>query len=223
MKHGSALNGQSDFLSPIDPCSAYHQAGRAAAIYLNNKQKRLPAMHFQISIKDQEEQVEQRLSRSKRLSQYRIKIDGGRLIQSLPLSYAQTTQGLTITQQQEYLSAFEADVVNILVGPLAEAKYVALCDDEVFNANLVYLGALKFYDGDKDIDTVNEYLECMIVDRHERDRKLADLFLTAYGFINNRSNWQAISILAQYILHQSKGIIHCDEVITLLESSRLAA
>lgn len=223
MKQCSALNDQSDFVSLVDPRSAYHQAGRAAAIYLSNKQKRLPAVHFQISVKDQEEPAEQHLSRSKRLSQYRIKIEGGRLIQSLPLSYAETTQGLTITQQQEYSSAFEADVINILVGPLAEAKYIALCDDEVFNANLVYLGALKFYDGDKDIDIVNEYLECMIVNQQERDRKLADLFLTAYGFINNRSNWQAISILAQYILDQSKGIIHCDEVITLLESSRMAA
>lgn len=223
MKQCSALNSQSDFVSSIDPRSVYHQAGRAAAIYLSNKQKRLPAVHFQISVKDEEEQVEHHLSRSKCLSQCRIKIEGGRLIQSLPLSYAETIQGLTIAQQQEYLSAFEADVINILVGPLAEAKYIALCDDEVFNANLVYLGALKFYDGDKDIDMVNEYLECMIVNHQERDRKLADLFLTAYGFINNRSNWQAISILAQYILAQSKGIIHCDEVITLLESSRMAA
>ena len=57
----------------------------------------------------------------------------------------------------------------------------------------------------------------------ERDRKLAELFLAAYNFVNKRSNWRAISALADFIRDEPKDIIQCEEVISLLESSRLVA
>jgi hypothetical protein len=223
-KQFSVINTQEKRLCPVDKRSAYHQAGYVAAIYLGNKQKQLPAVHFQIQINGQAIDKGEKPSKIRGVKGKRIvNVEGGRLIQSLPLSKVGSSRELTDTERQELRIAFEADIVNILVGPLAEAKYVALRDDEVFNPNLVYLGALKFYGGRKELGTVYEYLDCIISQTEERDRKLAELFLAAYGFINNRSNWQAISALAIHILEYPKDILDCNDVIALLESSRLAA
>ena len=211
----------------IDKRIAYHQAGHAAAIYLGNKQKQLPAVHFQIIIKPQEWDGRQSGRFTLKHPQYTVKVDGGRLIQSLPMSFAEATQYFSWPEQEECLRAFEADVINLLAGSLAEAKYVALRDNEVFNPNLVYLGALKFYGGGSDLELITEYLECFMLHKAERDRKLAELFLAAYNFVNKQSNWCAISALADFIMDmprvEPKDIIQCEEVISLLESSRLAA
>lgn len=211
----------------IDKRTAFHQAGHAAAIYLGNKQKQLPAVHFQIIIKPQEWEGQQPGRFMRNHGKYTAKVEGGRLIQSLPLSFAEATQYFSWPEQEECLCAFEADVINLLAGSLAEAKYVALRDNEVFNPNLVYLGALKFYGGSSDLEVINEYLECFMLHRAARDRKLAELFLAAYNFVNRRSNWRAITALAEFILDtpkvEPKDTIHCEEVISLLESSRLAA
>jgi hypothetical protein len=202
----------------IDKRSAYHQAGRAAAIYLGNKQKKLPAVHFQIVIKQQGRNG-QHIDQFTRLQdKYTAKVEGGRLIQTLPLSFAALMQDFSWSQQEEFRRAFEADVVNMLAGSLAEAKYTALRDDEIFNANLVNLAALHFYGGSSDIDLVTEYMECFMPDKTERDQKLLELFLAAFSFVNKRANWRVISALAEYIRDEHKGIIACEEVISLLES-----
>jgi hypothetical protein len=206
----------------LDKRNAYHQAGHAAAIYLGNKQKKLPAVHFQIVIRPQEHDT-QHIEPSMPLpDKYVAKVEGGRLIQSLPLSYAGLTQGLSGAQQEEFRSALEADVINILAGSLAEAKYVAIRDDEIFNANLVNIGALHFYHGKQDIETIYEYMDCLLPDKTERDHKLNALFLAAFSFVNNRANWLAIAALAEFIWENPKAIIPCEEVISLLDS-RLAA
>lgn len=106
----------------------------------------------------------------------------------------------------------------MLAGPLAEAKYVALRDDEVFNANLVYLGALKFYGGSSDLALISQYMECLIPDKEEREQKLAELFLAAFSFINKKPNWNAISTLANYICDKPEIIIPCEDMIALLDS-----
>jgi hypothetical protein len=72
------------------------------------------------------------------------KIEGGRLIQNLSLSFAEVTRFFSWPQQQEYLCAFEADVINLLAGSLAEAKYMASKDNENFNTHLINLDALHF-------------------------------------------------------------------------------
>ena len=59
-------------------------------------------------------------------------------------------------------------------------------------------------------------------DKAERDRKLIELFLAAFSFVNKHRNWRAITGLAKYICEQPKTVIGCEEVIALLES-RLAA
>ncbi|MDA1343267.1 MAG: hypothetical protein O2966_05270 [Proteobacteria bacterium] len=68
---------------------------------------------------------------------------------------------------------------------------------------------------------ITEYLECFILHKLEREWKLAELFLVAFNFVNKRSNWNAITALAEFILdtprEDSKDIIQCEDVISLLE------
>jgi hypothetical protein len=207
----------------VDKRVAYHQAGHAAAIYLGNKQKQLPAVHFQIIIKPQKQdgQFFDRFTRN--YDKYTAKVEGGRLIQSLPLSFAEATQYFSWPQQEECLCAFEADVINLLVGSLAEAKYLASCDGEDFNPHLVNLSALHFYGGSSDLEVITEYMECFMLNKAEREQKLAELFLAAFNFVNSGSNWHAISALAEFIQDESKSTIHCEEIISLLESRQVAS
>ena len=198
---------------------AYHQAVHAVAIYLGNKQKQLPAVHFQIVIKTQPRDDGQQSDRFMRPpGKYTAIVEGGRLIQSLPLSFTEDTLYFSWAQTEECLCAFEADVINLLAGSLAEAKYIASRDGEVFTANLINLNALHFYGGSSDIEVISEYLECFIPDKADRERKLPELFLAAFGFVNKSSNWRAISTLADYIRDYPIGTIPCEDVISLLDS-----
>lgn len=224
MIHSNAaiINAQQTPCFEVDKRIAYHQAGYAAAIYLGNKQKQLPAVHFQIIIKPKEREGQQSDRFARTHGKYSAKIEGGRLIQSLPLSFAEATQYFSWPQQEECLCAFEADVINLLAGSLSEAKYLACRDGEDFNPHLINLGALHFYGGSSDLEVITEYMECFMLFKAERTQKLAELFLAAFSFVNNRSNWYAISALAEFILDEPRDIIHCEDIISLLES-RLAA
>jgi hypothetical protein len=88
----------------------------------------------------------------------------------------------------------------------------------LFNPRLVNLNALHFYGGSSDLEIANEYLACFIADRELREKKISELFLAAFSFINNSSNWLAITALADYILTQSKHIIECEEIIAVIEA-----
>ncbi len=202
----------------IDKRIAYHQAGHAVAIYLGNKQRKLPAVYFQIVIKhlDNEIQFDDRFKHPR--GKYLAKIEGGRLIQSLPLSFVEETQCFSVKQREEYRRAFEADVINMFAGSIAEAKYVAQRDDELFNPNLVNLAALHFYGGDSDLDVITDYMKCFIENDDERNQKLAELFAAAFRFVNKRTNWLAINALAEFILDEVKGLVNCEEVISFLEA-----
>lgn len=213
----TAINLQPVTRIKIDKRVAYHQAGHVAAICLGNKQKQLPAVHFQIIIKHQESESQQSDQFMLTNVKNTVKIEGGRLIQSLPLSFSEVTHSFSWDQQEEYRCAFEADVINLLAGPLSEAKYVALRDGEVFNANLVNLRALLFYGGNGDMEVITKYMDCFVPDKVDRSRKLAELFSAAYSFVNKRSHWPAISTLAEFILDAQKNIILCEEVISILE------
>jgi hypothetical protein len=202
---------------------AFHGAGYATAIHLGNRQKQLPAIHFQIEIKPLTKEKHSDAQLPKKIerlfSQYTVKVEGGRLIQSLPLCFSDALQDLTWFQQAEYRCAFEADVSNILTGLLAEAKYMALQDGEAFNANLIGLDMLRFYNNSTNIGLINSYMECYQPNNSEREQKLIELFLAAFKFIDDESNWQKISALAEFIHNKARvGIIHCEEVISLLNS-----
>ncbi|MDD1633203.1 MAG: hypothetical protein LUP91_13480 [Methylococcaceae bacterium] len=206
--------------------TAIHEAGHAAAIYLGNKQKQLPPVFFQIFIKELNSDF---LSTGCLCKSYDTcnncitKIEGGRLIHTLPSSVDEAISNFSATQKLAYQRAFEADIINLLVGPLAEANYIAMRDDEPINPRLVNLNALHHYGGSSDLETISEYLDCLVSDRSQREKKLSELFLAAFNFINDRSNWYAILALADYLLADCKNIIECEEIIAVLDAHYFVA
>jgi len=197
--------------------TAIHEAGHAAAIHLGNKQKQLPPVFFQIVIQGENIQAPS-LPLPINCANGMARIDGGRLIHTLPSSTAEATQLFYPDQKQAYERAFEADIINLLVGPLAEAMYIAKRDDELINPYLVDLNALHYYGGSADLALVNEYLECLLPNREQRERKIAELFLAAYKFVSMWAHWRAIIGLANYILMSPKPIIECEEAMIVLDS-----
>jgi hypothetical protein len=134
------------------------------------------------------------------------------------LSFADATQNLSWYQQEVYWCAFEADVINLLTGPLAEAKYTAFRDGEIFNANLVNLLDLLYYGGNANLGVITENINCFATLSQTAARNWPN-FSAAYGFVNKRSHLPAISTSAEFIWDEHKNIIHCEEMISLLESS----
>lgn len=218
----AAINGIQKPQIQIDKATAYHLAGQAVAICLGNRQKLLPDVHFQILI-DQPMQDKQASGRSlAKVGGYTAIVEGGRLIHHLPLTLAEALLKLPNQQQRdEYKRAFEADIINLLVGPLTEAKYVAIRDSKAFNPKLVNIIGLCSYDGKPDSSLIVDYMDCFLFDQKDFDR-MKELFMDAYVFVNNPSNWFAISSLAGYIQDKPAGCIDCEEVVSLMES-RLAA
>jgi hypothetical protein len=218
----TAVNGLQESRIQIDKTTAYHLAGHAVAICLGNKQKQLPDLHFQILINQAAQDIRVSWPSVAKVGEYTAIVEGGRLIQHLPLTLAEALQSLPNQKQHdEYKHAFEADIINLLVGPLAEAKYVAIRDGKAFDANLVNIVGLSPYEGKPGASLIVEYMDCFLFDQEDYDR-MKELFLDALSFVNNGSNWPAISSLAGYILDKSSSCIGCEEVVSLLES-RLAA
>jgi len=200
--------------------TAIHEAGHAAAIYLGNKQKQLPPVFFQILIQDtpHESFWPCRAGTPSAAMTCFAKVEGGRLIHTLPSSLPEATRRFSPLERQAYQSAFEADIVNFLAGPLAEAKYVASCDDEIFNPRLVNLDALHFYGGTADVALAKEYLDCLSAEPREKERLIAELFMSAYQFISQRSHWRAITALADFILSSGNNVIACEDIIRVLDA-----
>ena len=119
---------------------------------------------------------------------------------------------------RDYLVAFEADIINLLAGPLAEAKHVYKRDDELFNHQLVDLKSLKNYGGGSDLALARDYLESFSASKQIQDQKLAELFASACEFVREPANWKAITKLANYILDSNKNMISCEEVVSVIES-----
>ncbi|MCK9607089.1 MAG: hypothetical protein M0R33_11650 [Methylomonas sp.] len=200
--------------------TAIHEAGHAAGIYFGNRQKALPVVFFRIYI-----QPDKRESHTGWLSgnpnkHYAAKIEGGRLIHALPYSFAEATKHFTPAQKQDYQRAFEADMFNLLIGPLAEAKYVSLRDDESHNFGLVHLDSLHFYGGSSDLEAINEYIDCFLRCNALKEDKISDLFKAACRFVNEPSHWRAIINLADAILAAENQIIEYDDIVAVLEQGQ---
>ncbi len=205
-------NYQSDYfdtpsIQDLTHQTAFHEAGHAASIYLGNKQKKLPAVFFQIQVQQAKESNPLNIA----------KVIGGHLIQSLPIAGLDNFQSLSKLDQLNYQAAYEADVINLLVGPLAEAKYVSIRDDEAFNFNLINTHALNYYGGSSDVKKAYAYLEYFIPSESEREEKILELFFQAFQFINTQGNWKYILNLAHYILESEKDIISCEEAIDVFD------
>lgn len=205
---------------------AFHEAGHAAGIHLNNKAKQLPPIFFNISFKNTTDITsdDEMAYQSSNENCYAV-LEGGRLIASVPPSIpslydAHTHFDAAIGEQiKNYMAAFEADIINLLTGPLAEARFVANTDGELFTHQLVNLNALPNYGGSADLDLVTEYLQNLSTDKHQQDKKLYELFLLAFEFVNNDRYWAAIINLAEYVFNSPKNIICCEEIIALLDHS----
>ncbi|PKM34851.1 MAG: hypothetical protein CVV06_19400 [Gammaproteobacteria bacterium HGW-Gammaproteobacteria-10] len=200
---------------------AFHEAGHAAAIHLGNQKKELPPVFFQICVKPLNTDFQSLECLSDRSARYMAKVEGGRLIHTIAASFHETTKYFSNVQKIAYQRAFEADIVNLLVGPLAEAKYIALRDNEPINPRLVNIEALQYYGGASDLELVNEYLDCFIMTRGLRERKLKALFMDAFSFINDRSNWFAITALADFVLSTDRNILQFEEIGSILDRGKL--
>lgn len=197
---------------------AYHEAGHAAAIYLYNKQKQLPPVYFQITIKPLENLKDSPVDGSLLPDDhFAAVVEGGCLIQSLPIAWLESAHYVSVTEQDAHQAAFEADIINLLIGPLAEAKYVAIRDNEYFNARLVNINALHYYGGSSDLEKIYEYLDVFIATNNLNEKKLAELFNQAFQFISFPAYWKAIERLADYILNCRKNIISCEQAIAVLD------
>jgi hypothetical protein len=198
--------------------TAVHEAGHAAAIYLGNQQKGLPPVFFQIFINPLNNGAQSSEFLGNPSDRYVAKVEGGRLIHTLPSSLDEATKDFSAEQKYTYQHAFEADIINLLAGPLAEARYVALRDNEPINPELININALQYYGGSSDLEIANEYLECFIDSDELREKKMTELFLAAFNFVSKRPNWLAITELADSILASEENIIKCHEIIDILES-----
>jgi len=198
---------------------AFHEAGHAAAIYLYNKQKQLPPVYFQIAIKALDRPKDSSSDKRLAYDHFAAVVEGGRLIHSLPVALIESSHYFSAAEQDAYQTAFEADMINLLIGPLAEAKHVALRDDEQFNARLVNIDALHYYGGTSDLEKVYEYLDSFIAAGSRHEEKLVELFNKAFQFISSATHWRAIERLADYILSNRENIISCEEAIVVLDES----
>ncbi|MCK9605522.1 MAG: hypothetical protein M0R33_03610 [Methylomonas sp.] len=188
--------------------TAYHEAGHAAAIHIRNRQKQLPPVFFEIQVKrPQSSEVE-----------FFAKVVDGNLIQNLPIAVIESFSSLTNTGLHSCQRAYEADVVNLLVGPLAEAKHVASSDGEIFSLELMNLEALRHYGGHSDLERAQYYLEYFITSKPHREQKLTELLAQAYRFIDNPRHWRCIRSLAHFILDSRQEIISCDEAISIFDA-----
>ena len=206
-------------------CIAFHEAGHAAAIYLNNKARNLPPVFFQIIFKEIDDTIDNDVIIYQATHDDSIaRVEGGRLIESLPYSIDGLAHKLIDHNEamaplvRDYICTFEADIINLLIGPLAEAKHVYNRDDELFNHQLVDLKSLKNYGGCSDLALAREYLESFSASKQQQDEKLNELFTAAFDFVSDYSNWKAITKLANHILDSNKNIIRCEEVVSVLES-----
>lgn len=199
----------SAFVHPneLDWRTAFHEAGHAAAIHLCNRQKQLPPVFFEIHV--------QRPSQGH--DDLAAKVIDGNLIQNLPIAVVESFTDLSESQQHSYQRAYEADVVNLLVGPLAEAKYVSIRDDEIFNANLINFKALHNYGGCSDLEKAIHYLEHFIASKVQREEKMQELLFQAFRFVDSRRHWRCILNLAHHIMDSQQEVISCDEAIAVFD------
>ncbi len=187
---------------------AFHEAGHAISIYFGNRFRSLPPVYFSIEI-----------SRSDDGAVNAAKVVDGQLIQSLPVTVLDNLSDLSENEKHSYQYAYEADVINLLAGPLAEARYVSIRDDEILNLNLLSTEALgHFYGGQSDLKKACQYLEYFIADPKKRENKMLELFAEAWMFVSQRQNWIAILNLANFILESDETLISCEDIEALFSA-----
>jgi hypothetical protein len=218
MKRSNIISLNSVF--PLDSIkrASFHEAGHAAAIYLYNRQKKLPPVYFSIKFKLTDPMAE---------NQNAVRIEGGRLIQALPTCTDDFLEFLAASSeevQDAYCLAFDADIVNLLCGPLAEAKYTAYTKGKKISGRGLNASALiNDFGGAHDVRLINAYLNSRFDHKAEKRAKLAELTQLACAFLNQAKTWRAISDLAEHLRNSSKRTIECEEAIAVINRSLLSA
>jgi hypothetical protein len=193
----------------LNRLTAFHVAGYVAAMYLENQRKNLPLIYFQILIGKQESKTRLIFA----------KVSGGRLVGDLGTITPEKLTEYWNSASSGGQGVYEADIVNFLSGSLAEAKYVAIRDNESFCLELLNPDAVINYGGQDDMQEVNRYLDFFVSNPQRRTAKLKELFGEAYRFVEQESNWKSIAALAHYILENNQGNISCEQAIEVLAPS----
>lgn len=195
---------------------AYHEAGHATAIYLYNKQKRLPPIYFQITLKNHSNtpEIPALLSHDN----VAAKVEGGYLIPNPALTVIDSENYLSSSEKADYYTALEADMVNLLAGAVAEANYVSLSDDEIINAHLLSIQALSNYGSQSDLSKIAEYLQCFSDNPSQQQQKLRLLLTETFAFMTSRNIWKAVTVVANFILTSNKQSISCEEVFAVIDA-----
>ncbi len=189
---------------------AIHEAGHAAAIHFGNRKRQLPPVFFHIIIANCTCQLHD--------IDCLTKVEGGRLIHTLPSSVAEATCNFSPEQKYAYQQAFDADIINLLVGSLAEANYVAQRDNELITPHLVPVHSLYNYGGAADLEIIKDYLQCVSSDKTQQEQKITELFWAAFEFISDWAHWYAITALADYLLGNDKDVVDYEEITTVLDA-----
>jgi hypothetical protein len=197
--------------------AAFHEAGHAAAIYLRNRYHDLPQISFRIFALGgkQAEHLDNSI-RPFSNKAYPAKLEGGLLVENQVL---RERDGASSQAVLDYQQACAADVVNLMVGPLAEARHVAQRDGEYINQHLVNYDALKHYGGKSDQEKIEKYLDDFRFPQVKKAEKLKELHSAAFSFIDQTHHWRAISRLANYIVESEKDVIAYEETIAILEAA----
>jgi hypothetical protein len=195
---------------------AYHEAGHATAIYLYNKQKQLPPIYFQITLKNNSQLMRDSLALEH--DNVAAKVEGGCLIQNLILSFIDSENYMSAAEKAAYQTALNADIVNLLAGAVAEANYVSRADDEILNAHLLSVQALNNYGSKSDLKKIDEYLNCISTHPGQQKQKLAQLLKQTFEFISHPKTWKAVEAVAEFILSCKKQTITCEEVFEVIDA-----
>lgn len=207
-----------DFIQQV----AFHEAGHAAAIYLRNQQFNLPPVHFHISLVGFN--VQKALSGAPWVQEqalFQPLLEGGLLHGES--WYMPQNANCSSNDCMTCRAAYEADVINLMAGPLAEAMHVASRDGELINQHLVGLHELKNYGGNSDLQKVENYLDIYSKDPAVRKAKLNELYAASFEFVSKAQNWRAIKQLAQFIVRHDKELISYQESIDILDSALFVA
>ena len=214
-QHTLYRNTFSHQLSGVDVSKAYQQAGQAAAIYIGNKERKLPAVYFKILIGPQAQAslTSFGVPADYALNSNPVTIEGGRLVDNLLLLSENMAQYFSPLQLEQYRSAVEADITNLLVGIMAEVKYAAQLKRTPFSVNSVTADSLADHCDAGDWAMVSEYIQLY---KEDRDRKLSRLITAAFNFVSKPSYWRAISKLARFIQSKIMDTISCEEVASII-------
>jgi len=123
---------------------------------------------------------------------------------------------------EAYRLAVEGDIVNLLVGPLAEARYVAERDNEPFKQCLIDRTALVNYGGSADCELVEACLQNLPFTGEQKSQKIAELFGKAYDFVADDRHWRAVSLVADFMATTHTAVVSYEQAVALIDQGLVA-